>query len=114
MDVSADDADTDASTGQCYAFLPSEYGEWVHYAFGMRTASKEGAEDGFMRIYIDGELALAMEGLDSGADDGENGFDRGYLPGYHNSACEEMTTFCVTDFMFGTSSESVGLDPDAL
>jgi hypothetical protein len=98
-----------AEAGRAFAFLPTEYGKWVRYTFGMRTSSKKGANDGFARIYVNGKLAMAMEKLDSGGNSGQNGFDRGYIMGYHNSGYAKSTTYYITDFRIGTTPESVGL-----
>lgn len=90
------------------AFLESEYGTWVHYTFGMKVASDAESNDGFARIYKNGELAIAWEDLSNGADAPEqNGFDRGYLLGYHNAAYTETTTYFLTDFRFGLTREAV-------
>jgi hypothetical protein len=109
MTTCADERRIDGSTG-CLAFLKSEHGRWVRYTFGMRAASSERAADGFMRIYADGQLAMSMEGLSGGGNGSRNGFDRGYIMGYHNSGYDERTTFYIADFRIGTTPESVGLD----
>jgi hypothetical protein len=96
-----------ASAGRSFAFLPSEFGKWVHFTFGMKVASKEGAKDGFARIYVNGELAMAMENLDSGGKGSQNGFDRGYIMGYHNSGYDQTTTYYITDFRIGTTRAAV-------
>jgi hypothetical protein len=93
-----------------FNFLESEYGQWVHFTFGLRVASSETANDGFARIYVNGTLAMAMEGLNSGANPGKNGFDRGYIMGYHNSGYAETTAYYITDFKIGTTAEAVGLN----
>lgn len=91
-----------------YAFLESEYGTWVHYTFGMKVASDAQSDDGFVRIYKNGELALAWENEGNGSDDPDtNGFDRGYLLGYHNAVYTKTTTYFITDFKFGLTREAV-------
>ena len=92
-----------------YAFSRDEYGTWVHYTFGVRVASIPGASgDGFFRMYKDGELAVAWEGLNNGSTDvGQNGFDRGYLMGYHNTGYNETTEYHLTDFKIGLTKDSV-------
>jgi hypothetical protein len=94
--------------GHAYAFLQDEYGIWVHYAFGMKVASSRSAADGFTRVYKNGDLAIAWEGEIGGSDRPEkNGYDRGYIMGYHNSGYDEPTTFYITNWRIGTSRESV-------
>jgi hypothetical protein len=97
------------SSKGCLAFIASEQGKWVRYTFGMRAATSERAADGFVRVYANGELIMAMEGLPGGGTGRQNGFDRGYIMGYHNSGYAEATTFYVTDFKIGTTAASVGL-----
>lgn len=94
-----------------YTFTDDEKGTWVHYAFGARAASDAEAKDGFIRVYIDGDLALAWENSSGGSDRPErNGYDRGYLLGYHNSTYAQTTEYLLTDFRFGTTPQSVGID----
>jgi hypothetical protein len=93
----------------CSAFLPSEQGQWIRYTFGMRAASSETAADGFVRVYANGKLIMANERLTGGGTGRQNGFDRGYIMGYHNSGYREATTFYVTDFKIGTTAASVGI-----
>jgi hypothetical protein len=91
-----------------FTFLKPEYGTWVHYTFGIKVASADGADDGFVRIYKGGELAVAWEDSNHGSDEAAtNGFDRGYLMGYHNPSYTETTTFLLTDFKFGLTQEAV-------
>ena len=100
------------------AFLPSDYGRWVDFAFGMKLKSFKGADDAFIRAYKNGNLILEWdatqfpEEYDSWArndDPTMNGFDRGYIMGYHNSGYDETTTFHITNFKIGTTAASVGL-----
>ena len=100
------------------AFLASDYGRWVDFAVGMRLKSFKGADDAFIRVYKNGTLVLEWDAtqfpgeFDSWAyndDPSMNGFDRGYIMGYHNSGYNETTTFYITDFKIGTKPESVGL-----
>jgi hypothetical protein len=96
------------STNLPYAFLKSEHGTWVHYTFGARVASSPANADGFFRMYKNGELAVAWEGLDNGSDvPTKNGFDRGYIMGYHNTGYAKTTEYLITDFRFGTSKQGV-------
>lgn len=41
-----------------YTFIANELGEWVHYAFGIRAASDVETADGFIRVYVNDDLAL--------------------------------------------------------
>jgi len=100
------------------AFLPSDYGQWVDFAFGLRLKSFKGADDPFIQVYKNEDLILEWdstrfpEEYDSWAsndDPSMNGFDRGYIMGYHNSGYTETTTFYITDFRIGTTPRSVGL-----
>ena len=97
------------NNGRPYAFSGEEFGTWVHYTFGVRVASDPGnVNDGFFRMYKDGELAVAWEGLDNGSTEvGRNGFDRGYLMGYHNTGYNETTEYHLTDFKIGLTKDSV-------
>jgi hypothetical protein len=95
-----------------YSFLRNEFGTWVHYTYGVRVASTPGVSgDGFFRMYKNGELAVAWEGLNNGSPDRErNGFDRGYLMGYHNTGYDETTDYFITDFKIGLTKDSVLTD----
>jgi hypothetical protein len=102
------DAERVGSSSEGYVFLRDEFGTWVHYTFGARVASDADTPDGFVRIYKDGELFLAWENLDLGSDSPQtNGFDRGYLLGYHNAAYTRTTIYYLADFKFGLTRESV-------
>lgn len=105
----AEDRQLDSNSDQASAFLDQEHGQWVHYIFGARAASDADAADGFMRVYINGELAIAWEDLSGGSDRPErNGYDRGYLLGWHNAAYPTTTTYYLADFRVATSRESLG------
>lgn len=102
--------DRSAGSGRGFLVAPSDFGRWARRTIGYRCASP-GASDGFMRHYVDGELILAQENMSIGnIDPALNGFDRGYLMGWHNSTYAEQAVFYVANFAIGLTPESVGLE----
>jgi hypothetical protein len=95
------------STSEAYAFRPSsDLGRWQHIAMGYKM-SDNGSENGYMKLYRDGVLAVERTGMDNYLASPINGLDRGYLLGYHNAVYPETTTFYITGVRFGLTLESV-------
>lgn len=89
-----------------------EAGKWIDYVFGIRVSSatsSAGPHNGFLKIYKDGELAAEFTGLDNwyNGPSENNGFDRGYLMGYHNSGYAQETIYYLTNFRVGTTKADV-------
>jgi len=94
---------------QSFGITKADRGRWVDYAFGVRT-SDPNASNGFFEMYKDGVKVIAYDDIDNFSTlPGRNGYDRGYLLGYHNSSYSETTTFYIAKFRIGTSAESVGI-----
>lgn len=92
------------SGDQALAFLPSEYGKWVHVAVGAKISTSASARNGFIRVYKNGEKVIAWENMNNWHSDPTlQGFDRGYLLGWANSGYSSKTTFYLTGFKFATS-----------
>ncbi len=89
---------------QAYAFLPTENGKWVHVAVGMRISSNGTSRNGFIQVYKNGERVIAWENLNNWNSNASlQGYDRGYLLGWHNSGYTQTTTFYLTGVRFATS-----------
>ena len=93
-----------------YAFIPSDYGQWRNYKMRLFAGANNTA-DGVAEIYKDNVLMARYTGInfqDYGNPlNGDVGFDRGYLLGYHNSGYDESTVFYITNFKFGTTEGAV-------
>jgi len=98
------------SSGQAYAILPSERGQWVHVAVGAKISTNSTSRNGFIQIYKNGEKVVAWENLNNwNSDPSLQGFDRGYLFGWANSGYSADTTFYLTGFKFATSAAGAGV-----
>jgi hypothetical protein len=82
---------------------------WVGLIFVLTAAMAVAATYiyGFIRGYVDGELVFSTNHDGGNEDLSRNGFDRGYLMGYHNVGFPETADFYLTDWCIGTSPESI-------
>jgi len=102
-------------TDSAYAFLESDFGRWRNFTMHLFAGSADGANDGIAELYKDGVLAARFSNINYqmaaqayGTQlNGDMGFDRGYILGYHNSGYDSQTIFRVANFKFGTSKGAV-------
>jgi hypothetical protein len=105
--------------GTAYAVKDTDLGKWSRIVLHFKCADI-GATNGFMRIYrseyTNGvlgafELMYAMENMDNSTNvpgsPETNGFDRGYIFGYSNSAYPETTTFYLANFAFDNKAQVI-------
>lgn len=75
----------------------SSRGKWSRIRYHVKVASRPGANDGIFEFWWDDTLRLSVRDLPL-YDNGDNGFQRGYLLGYDNSGYNEQTIFYIDDF----------------